>query len=115
MAKRPGSKRAHHVPKLTGRELIRGDAELVAQLPDGCAAGARHRAGGHVGVGVLFPQRAVRQRVTAAGVGPHSRERDLRRRALLQQQAACERWAAGRGGQRGDCRARAEAGYTRAC
>ncbi len=79
----------HPIPEPIERELLRGDAQLVAQLPDGCAAAARHRAGGHVGVGVQLPQRRVRQGVAAARVGPHPRESDLRRRALLQQQATC--------------------------
>ena len=86
----PGTQHMRHIPEAVDRQLFGRDAELVAQLPNGCAAGARHSAAGHVGVGVELPQRPIRERVAAAGVGPHPRECDLRRGSLLQQQPACE-------------------------
>ena len=76
-------------PEAVNRQLFGRDAQLVAQLPDGRAAGARHGAAGDIGVGVELPQRAVCKRVAAAGIGPHPREGDLRRSALLQKQPAC--------------------------
>lgn len=63
------------------RHLLGVDAELVLELAPRRVLDARHRV-----LQVAARLAGDAQRVRAARVGPHVRERDLLRRALLQQQ-----------------------------